>query len=85
MNKKDFIAKLAEHLVNTNSRMSSGELATHLNRNGYRNDAGKRYKRSRGVGRLLKTTYDYFDKQGKTIEANNVAQAFVKEDGSYAY
>ena len=44
MNKKDFIAKLAEHLVNTNSRMSLGELATHLNRNGYRNDAGKDIK-----------------------------------------
>ena len=83
--KKIFIKDLAAHLTNTKSVMSGPELAKHLNRNNIKTDAGSAYIGSQGTYALVKATYNKLISTGDSINANYVALAFVKEDGTYAY
>lgn len=83
--KKIFIKDLAAHLTNTKSVMSGPELAKHLNRNNIKTDSGSNYVGSQGTYALVKATYKELISNGDFVNANNVALAFVKEDGTYAY
>lgn len=85
MNREDFIVALAGHLVSVGAKMSFEELAAHLNRNGYRNNIGHKYKRARGMAKLLSELYGNLMSQRRNADAHNVATAFVKRDGTYAY
>ncbi|MEJ8590671.1 hypothetical protein JSO54_05400 [Riemerella anatipestifer] len=65
--------------------MSGPELAEHLNRNGHTTDYGTKYQGTQGTYALIKATYNALISLGDPTSANNVALAFVKEDGTYAY
>ena len=58
-------------------RMSGDELADHLNRN-------KFLTGGRGTYKLIRETWRWLqDELGLDDEAKNVAEAYVKPDGSY--
>lgn len=84
-NKKLYIFRLAEFLVNNDMVMSGEELADHLNRNEFLTSYGTEYQGKRGIYRLISTTFDDVKQVFGEAEARRVAVAFVKPDGTYAY
>ena len=84
--KKLYIWKLGVFLYSNNMVMSGEELADHLNRNNFLTSYGTEYQGGRGTYKLIKETWrwvnDDLDLQG---DANKIAEAFVKPDGSFAY
>ncbi len=83
--KKQYISDLARFLNNQGKVMSGEELATHLNRNGFSTSYGSKYKGGRGTYKLIKSIWSVHDSAGENIEAENIATAFVKPSGGYAY
>ena len=84
--KKTYIWKLAEFLHNQGMVMSGEELADHLNRNDFLTSYGTQYQGGRGTYKLILETWKWLnDDLGLNKEAEHVAIAFVKPDGSYAY
>ncbi len=66
--------------------MSGEELADHLNRNNFLTTYGDVYAGGRGTYKLISDTWKWVnDELGLAVEAKNIALAFVKSDGSYAY
>lgn len=85
MNKEDFIIDLAKKLVAAGNVMTTSELADELNKNGYATNYGEPYSGKRGTLTNVSKIYDDLIKQGRIADADAVAKAFVKEDGTYAY
>ena len=85
MSNKEYISKLAQTLADNGTTMSGEELAQHLNRNNMKTSYGTEYAGKRGIYKLIQDTYKWLESQGLHQEARNVAVAFVKPDGSYAY
>jgi hypothetical protein len=84
--KKYYIAQLASFLVSHKMKMSGEELAEHLNRNNFLTSYGTEYQGGRGTYKLIKETYHWLESElNLSEEAQNVAKAYVKPDGSYAY
>ncbi|AGH81272.1 hypothetical protein PCNPT3_06660 [Psychromonas sp. CNPT3] len=83
--KKKYISDLATFLSNQGKVMSGEELAVHLNRNGFRTSYGSKYKGGRGTYKLIKSIWSTHDSAEERNEADNVANAFVKPNGGYAY
>ena len=84
--KKVYVWKLADFLANNEKIMSGEELAEHLNRNKFLTSYGEEYQGLRGTYRLIGQTYRWlYDDLGLPDEADKVARAFVKPDGTYAY
>lgn len=85
-NKKVYIWKLAEFLSNNKMRMSGEELAEHLNRNNFLTNYGTEYQGGRGTYKLISETWNWVKNDlHLPEEAEKIADAFVKPDGSYAY
>ena len=84
--KKEYIRRLFNFLVENETKMTGKNLADHLNWNGYRTNSGDKYVGERGIYTLIHSVYDWLvysiDSQD---EADNIAKAFQKPDGSYAY
>ena len=87
MNKKKlYIWRLAAFLSDNQMVMSGEELAEHLNRNGFLTSYGAEYQGERGTYTLIRATWTWVNNElGLDDEAQKVAKAFVKRDGSYAY
>ena len=84
--KKTYIWRLAEFLERYAMRMSGEELAEHLNRNNFLTEYGDKYAGGRGTYKLIRETWRWLHDELKLPdEADKVARAFVKPDGSYAY
>ena len=84
--KKYYIWQLAAFLVSHDMTMSGEELADHLNRNEFLTSYGTEYKGGRGTYKLIQETWNWLKNDlNLTAEADKVATAFVKPDGSYAY
>ncbi len=84
--KKHHIWELAKLLTGKGAHMSGRELANDLNMNGYLTSYGEAYKGGRGTYSLIRATYHWLDtEQHMRQEADKVAVAFVKPDGTYAY
>jgi len=84
--KKLYIWKLGVFLAQNGMKMSGEELAKHLNRNDFLTSYGTEYKGGRGTYRLIRETHYWVKDELKlTKEANLVAKAFVKPDGTHAY
>ncbi len=84
--KKLYIWKLADFLSRHEMRMSGEELADHLNRNKFLTNYGTEYQGGRGTYTLIRETWNWLQHDLQlTEEAEKVAEAFVKPDGSYAY
>jgi hypothetical protein len=83
--KKFYVWKLADFLERNGMRMSGEELAEHLNRNKFLTSYGETYEGGRGTYKLIRETWSWLNEIGLPDEAEKVAKAFVKPDGSYAY
>ena len=87
MNKKKlYVWRLASFLSDHGMMMSGEELADHLNRNKFLTSYGEEYQGGRGTYKLIRETWNWVNEElGLDDEAEKVAKAFVKPDGSYAY
>jgi hypothetical protein len=84
--KKLYIWKLAEFLHNNKKTMSGEELADHLNRNRFLTSYGTEYEGGHGTYKLIRETWKWLHNElGLEGDAEHVAHAYVKPDGSYAY
>lgn len=84
--KKHYIWQLATFLYNQGMVMSAEELATHLNRNEFLTSYGTEYQGGRGTYKLIRETWDWVQNELQLPdEAKKIAEAFVKDDGTYAY
>lgn len=83
--KKAYIWKLAMFLASNKMVMSGEELAEHLNRNGFLTSYGSEYQGGRGTYKLIRETYHWLKNLDLIVEAQKVAEAYVKPDGSFAY
>ncbi|MFY9161495.1 MAG: hypothetical protein WAN96_03215 [Paludibacteraceae bacterium] len=82
--RKRFIADIAKTLVKNNSKMYVPDLASLLNLNEIKTKYGAKYKGGRGTYTLIRSTYDYYQTNDPQT-ALNIARAFVKPNGEYAY
>lgn len=85
MNKKEYVGHLANALVSNKATMTAENLANHLNEVGFETGYGTEYAGGRGTYTLIHSIYDWFVSNGDQANADKVAQAFVKPDGTYAY
>lgn len=85
MDKKEYIRRLAEFLSSTGTTMQVKELAGLLNWNGFTTNYDEHFKGGRGTYTLIHATYDWLIASNKPTDAENVAKAFKKPDGTYAY
>ena len=84
--KKAYVWRLACFLVANEMVMSGEELAEHLNRNGILTENGQPYSGGRGTYRLIAGTWEWLhDELMLEGGASKVAEAFVTQDGEYAY
>lgn len=65
--------------------MNVKDLAGLLNWNGFETNYHTRFAGGRGTYTLIHATYDWLVSIGNTVDADKVALAFKKPDGSYAY
>jgi len=84
--KKEYITKLANHIVRTKAKKMTGEdLAIDLNTKGYKTYSNDLYVLGgRGVYTLLHATYDSLVPTRQS-DADNVATAFVNANGDPAW
>lgn len=85
IDKKEYIRRLAEFLISTSTSMHVKELAGLLNWNGFKTNYDTHFKGGRGTYKLIHATYDWLMTTGMSKDADNVAKAFKKPDGTYAY
>lgn len=85
MEKKEYIRRLAVFLCDNGMTMSVEELAMHLNRNDFRTSYGAEYQGARGTYTLVHSVYNWLTSKGEHKDAEKVANAFPKSDGSFAY
>jgi hypothetical protein len=84
--KKQFIWDVAKGLSRRNKTMSGKELADILNRNKLLTEYGRKYSGGRGTYTLINVTWRWLNNELKLPdEAEKIALAFVKPDGTYAY
>ena len=84
--KKLYVWELARFPHSHGKTMSGPELADHLNRNKIGTSYGTEYAGERGTYTLIRETWKWPQEElGLEDEAQQVARAFVKADGMYAY
>lgn len=85
MENKEYVRRLAKFLAMNKTTMTAEHLAQHLNWNGFETSYGDEYAGGRGTYRLIHTTYDWLVLIDQQDDADCVASAFTKPDGSFAY
>ncbi len=85
MEKKEYITQLAKFLVATNTTMTGETLADLLNWNKFKTNYNSEYEGGRGTYTLIHATYDWLVAHENQEDADQVALAFKKPDGTYAY
>ncbi|MBC7607768.1 MAG: hypothetical protein H7199_12555 [Burkholderiales bacterium] len=56
--KKEYIRRLSNFLVENETKMTGKNLADHLNWNGYRTNSGNKYIGERGIYTLIHSVYN---------------------------
>jgi hypothetical protein len=85
MDNKQYVLEVATVLHKANATLPAKELADIMNKFNHTTTYGAKYAGTRGTYTLIHATYDWLTKQGKINEAEIIAKAFTKPDGSYAY
>ena len=85
MDKKEYIRRLAKFLVSNKMTMTGKSLADHLNWNDFRTNNGDKHRGGRGTYTIIDATYKWLVSIGEQVDADNIALAFKKPDGTYAY
>jgi hypothetical protein len=82
----DHTTAIAINLTNNSARMPANALRADLIANDLRTVKGEPFKpHGRGIYSHIRSVYHEHEKHGRTAEADAVATAFTKPDGSYAY
>lgn len=85
MDKKEFISKIANTLVETETTMYVKDLSQILNWNKFKTDNNEEYAGKRGTYKLIHSVYDWLKQNKRDIDADNVAKVYMKSDRTYAY
>ena len=85
MDNKQYVLEVATVLNKAKTTLPAKDLADILNMFGHTTTYGAAYAGARGTYTLIHATYDWLDGLGKSKEAEIVAKAFTKPDGTYAY
>ena len=82
-----YIWRLATFLHSHGKHMSAQELVDPLDRNGFKVQRGTEHKKAgKGPFKIISATWHWVnDDLSLTEEAANIAQAYVKEDGTHAW
>ena len=85
--KYEYIAKVADFLVQNDMVMTGQQLAMLLNTNGIKKTDGSKFTEQGGVGihHVISCAYHYYHKRGDRLTALKIARAFVNKYGHYAY
>ena len=83
--KANLVADIAQALVKNGATMRVTLLMDLLNQNNFKTNKGHEYEGGRGSYHFISSLYDYFKEIGHQKAADDIAAAFVKADGSYAY
>jgi len=78
-------ASLARALGQTGRTMRAHDLAVELNRLGLTTGYGTPFGQGRGIYSHVKAVYAQLVAEGRQIDADAVAVAYTRDDGSYAY
>lgn len=83
---KHYVWQLASFLKSFGMTMSGEELAEHLNRNNFLTSYRSEYQGGIGTYTLIRETWKWVQNDlGLPNEAQKIAEAFVKPDGSFSY
>lgn len=82
---REAIRAIAEELHRQGACMTVKRLADVLNESGFRTRYGAEYQGERGSYRAVSCAYGWYFENGEPDVADKIAQAFTKDDGSYAY
>jgi hypothetical protein len=82
--KYDEVSRIANSHILLGTTMPAKDLASALNKLGYRANRNTPYKAGRGIYKLISATYHRFEPLSLT-QARNIARAFTRPDGTYAY
>lgn len=84
--KKLYILRLGTFLHSLGMTMSAQELADHLNRNGFRTADGAEFDHDLDIYTLIQATWRWVNNDlGLEDEAQKIAMAFVKPDGTHSW
>lgn len=85
MDKYDYIRFTAKLLAEKGSTMFAIDLVYDLNERKYKTNRGGDFVGEEGIYKLISSTYHRLANSGKQEDAENVARAFTKPDGDYAF
>jgi len=85
MDNKQYVLEVATVLSRAGATLPASELAAIMNTFGRTTTYGTTYAGLRGTYTLIHATYDWLVAKGRQPDADIVAVAFTKPDGSYAY
>lgn len=85
MDKFNYIRFSAKLLVENKTTMTALDLVEELNNRNYFTDRGESFLGGEGIYKLISSTYKRLVDSGNQEDADSVAVAFTKQDGSYAY
>lgn len=85
MDNKEYVRRLGVFLVDNGMSMDVANLAEHLNWNKFKTSYNTPYQGKRGTYTLVHATYDWLVSISEQVDADKVAEAFRKPDGTYAY
>tara|TARA_R110002020_G_scaffold203325_4_gene406958 strand:+ start:3153 stop:3416 length:264 start_codon:yes stop_codon:yes gene_type:complete len=85
MDNKQYVLEVATVLNRAGVTLAASQLADIMNQFGRTTTYGAQYAGLRGTYTLIHATYDWLANRGDQADADIVAQAFTKPDGSFAY
>jgi len=85
MDSKKYVFEVAFLLNHLKLTLPVKDLTDTMNSLGYKTTRNLPYKGLRGSYKLIHATYNWLVSQNRQLDANKVAKAFTKPDGSYAY
>ncbi|WP_405223908.1 hypothetical protein [Dokdonia sp. Asnod1-B02] len=85
MDNKQYVLEIATVLNRASATLMASDLADIMNTFGRTTTYGTEYKGLRGTYTLIHATYDWLVAKGRKPDADIVAVAFTKPDGTYAY
>ena len=84
-NTKEAVAFIATELRKQDAKMTVRLLCSVLNKLGYRTTYGTEYSAGRGSYKMVAGAWLYYKNKGEDDIAENIALAFTKPNGDYAY
>lgn len=85
MDKYEYVRFSAKLLVKKKTTMTALDLVKELNYRNFSSNRGEAFVGRQGIYKLISSTHKRLVDSGNQEDADEVARAFTKQDGSYAY